>query len=216
MTPSLHIEVHFDLICPWCLIGKRHLAMALERLRQAWPEVAPRIRWQSHPLLPDIPMEGVPYQEFYERRLGGRAAVAARRAQVQEAAQPARIEFAFDRIAVMPNTLAAHRLIGWVQGQQGDGPAERLIESLFASYFMAGKDIGAPSVLLGLAKECGIILEPGSVDLAFRGMPGGHDGRFRSKHRVTGVPYYIFNDRLAISGAYPADALLEAMLQSVG
>lgn len=211
MTPAPTIEVYFDLICPWCLIGKRHLATALEKFRQARPEVVPRVVWQSYPLLPDTPVEGLPYQEFYVRRLGSPAAVAARRAQVQEAARPAGIQFAFDRISVMPNTLAAHRLIAWVESRGGHDQAEQLIEKLFTAYFMAGKNIGDRSILLDLAAECGIAAEPRAMDDDLPEAPGSQNRR-----HVSGVPFYIFNNRLAISGAVPPESLLEAMLESIG
>src|SRR5574340_1696432 len=67
------IEVQFDLICPWCLIGKRHLTSALQQFRRLRPDVPVDIVWAPVELLPGTPLEGLPYQAFYERRLGGAA-----------------------------------------------------------------------------------------------------------------------------------------------
>ncbi|HEX6736074.1 MAG TPA: DsbA family protein, partial [Azonexus sp.] len=145
------IEVHFDLICPWCLIGKRHLATALQRFRELHPDVSPRIVWTACPLLPDTPPQGLPYDAFYERRLGGKTAVAARRAQVQAAAATAGFQFNFEAIRVMPNTLPAHRLIRQVQQHGAPEQVETLIEKLFTAYFLDGCDIGNTDVLAGLA-----------------------------------------------------------------
>ncbi len=210
MTSRLDIDVYFDLICPWCLIGKRHLTRALEQLKASRPDVQPQVSWHSFPLLPDTPPDGVPYQEFYERRLGGAQAVAARRAQVREAGRLAGVEFAFEKISVMPNTLAAHRLVGLSARRGDDALTERLIERLFQRYFMEGRDIGDIAVLAELAKECGVAL--GDTPLA--DAPGADRPR-PATHAVSGVPYFVFNHRLALSGAQPAEMLHQAMLQAL-
>lgn len=195
MTPRLDIAVHFDLICPWCFIGKRHLDTALARFRRARPEVAVDVQWVAHELLPDTPPEGLPYQAFYERRLGGPAAVAARRAQVQAAAHSAGIPFAFDRITSMPNTRLAHRLLA---ESASSGSTGALLERLFAAWFIEGQDIGDPAVLARLAAA------PAAA---------GHRQRvvLAEDASTTGVPHFVFNDRVAVSGAQPPEALLECM-----
>ena len=210
MTQSLTIEVYFDLICPWCLIGKRHLANALQQLRATHPDLQPCIVWRSVPLLPDTPLNGLPYQEFYERRLGGPAAVAARRAQVREAGRLAGVEFAFDNIAVMPNTLAAHKLIELVAQAGNDAQTDQLIEALFEAYFIAARDIGDLAVLLDIARECGLAIN--LQQLASAAAAGSSSGAAQA---VSGVPYYIFNHHLALSGAHPPATLLEALERSV-
>jgi predicted DsbA family dithiol-disulfide isomerase len=217
MNSHLRIDVHFDLICPWCLIGKRHLATAVQQFRRLRPEVAVDIAWQSHELLPDTPLEGLPYQAFYERRLGSPAAVAARRAQVQEAARTAGIEFAFERIQVLPNTRAAHRLIALANH---DGPPARsaaLVERLFAAYFLEGRNIGDPEVLARISAEFG--LDPAGTaairDAANGGADSGKDSPGATRLQVPGVPFFVFNDRFAISGAHPHQTLLEAMQSAV-
>lgn len=210
MNPGLTIDVYFDLICPWCLIGKRHLANALQQLRASRPDLQPRVHWHSFPLLPDTPLDGQPYQEFYERRLGEAQAVAARRAQVREAGRSAGVEFAFEKITVMPNTLAAHRLVGRVAQAGDDALTERLIDRLFQGYFMDGRDIGDKAVLIAIAEECGAAFDDRQLSQAL-----GQGRPLPSNHHVSGVPYYVFNHRLALSGAHPPDVLLRAMLQSL-
>lgn len=74
MSQKLSLTAYFDLICPWCLIGKRHLTSALAMLRRQQPGVEVEIEWRPHILLPGTPMSGIPYQAFYERRLGSKDA----------------------------------------------------------------------------------------------------------------------------------------------
>src|SRR5579864_1052821 len=144
---SVTVDVHFDFVCPWCLIGKRNLDAAISRLASLRPDVNVKVRWHSHQLLPDMPVGGVPYQAFYVARLGSAAAVAARRAQVQEAACAAGVQLAFDRIEVMPNTRAAHNLVAWAATTDAAFQPASLIDRLFTGYFMDGEDIGNPDVL---------------------------------------------------------------------
>jgi len=209
MNTNLTIDVYYDLICPWCLIGKRNLSAALEQLKATRPDLEPHVVWHSFPLLPDTPLQGLPYQEFYERRLGGPAAVTARRAQVREAARRAGVDLDFEAIQVMPNTLAAHALVTQVSRNSDAARSEALIEALFVAYFQQGRDIGDVEVLLAIAAECGCTVS--LQQLAAASAATGADAR----HDVSGVPFYVFNERFTLSGAHPPEMLLEAMQRSV-
>jgi predicted DsbA family dithiol-disulfide isomerase len=213
MRNTLKIDVHFDLICPWCLIGKRHLASALDELSRRRPDVDVVIDWRSHVLLPGTPAHGIPYQAFYERRLGSAEAVAARRAQVREAGRSAGIDFAFERIALMPSTLAAHQFIDCARSL-GDGQhLDDFIERLFTAYFLEGRDIGSADVLGEIAVHAGF------PDAAIRTCIESPDSRRRffeklaanADESVSGVPYFVFANRFALSGAQPPAVLLDAI-----
>jgi len=210
MSQNLNIDVYFDLICPWCLIGKRHQASAVKKFGAARPDIRPHVVWRSFPLLPDTPLAGLPYQEFYERRLGGSAAVATRRAQVREAGRLAGVRFAFDDIAVMPNTLAAHALIAQVAAAGDDARTDRLIDALFQAYFTGGMDIGDLAALVRIAGDCGIPVDP--RQLAAEVTPGAQNG---GGGEVPGVPHFVFNCRLALSGSQPPETLLATMVRSL-
>ncbi|UUZ65839.1 DsbA family protein [Polaromonas sp. P1-6] len=77
MARTLRIDVYFDLICPWCWIGKSLLLQARERLAASDPEARVEVYWHSVQLIADVPEEGWPYAAFYERRLGSTLAVRA-------------------------------------------------------------------------------------------------------------------------------------------
>lgn len=212
MPSKLRIDVYFDLICPWCLIGKRNLGSALERLRRQRPELEVKVRWRAAPLLPATPLDGVPYQAFYEHRLGTPEAVEARRTEVREAGRRAGVSFAFDNIRTLPNTLAAHALIasiGQAESRGDAGATERLIEALFVAYFQDGRDIGDVEVLLAIAGECAV---PTNLQALAAMLPPSEDGY---QGLVSGVPFYVFNDSRTLSGAQPPEVLLESMLRSV-
>jgi predicted DsbA family dithiol-disulfide isomerase len=210
----LSIEVSYDLICPWCLIGKRHLATAIAQLRAERPDLVVDVEWRSFPLIPDTPLAGIPYREFYVARLGSAEAVAARQAQVRAAAADAGLTLALERIETFPNSLLALRLVRFARQEQGPAAASGLVENLFTRYFVQAEDIGDPQVLRHALLECGIAT-PGEADAPLHHeldwLPPLHDAREAAQRRVTGVPYFAFNGKQAVSGALPPAVLLQAM-----
>ncbi|EYS97040.1 thioredoxin [Cupriavidus sp. SK-4] len=219
---TLSVEAHFDLICPWCLIGKKHLESAIALLGRERPDVAVQVEWRSYPLIPAMPPAGLPYRDFYVARLGSPQAVAVRQAQVCAAAQDAGLTLALDRIETFPNTLLAHRLVRLARQQAGADAAAALIDELFTRYFLRAENIGDPRVLRRAAATCGVAI-PDQVpaqpdadahrDLDWLPSLGGpQEPVLRAG---LGVPHYIFDGTRSVSGARPPAALLEAMLHTL-
>jgi predicted DsbA family dithiol-disulfide isomerase len=202
-VPPLSVEVSFDLVCPWCLIGKRHLDTALGMLHAQHADMAVEITWRSQPLMPDIPQQGLPFASFYLQRLGSADAVALRQAQVREAARAAGVQIAFERIEVFPNTLDAHRLVAQARRQGGSSRAGAVIEALFERYFVRGRNIGDAAVLAEVRAEHGI----SPSDAADADAPAA-----RGMH---GVPYFQFNEAIVVEGAQRPAVLLDAMLRAL-
>ena len=211
MSGSLRISVLFDFICPWCLIGKRNLSQALQLFAIEQPQTNVELDWVGVQLLPDLPASGVAFAEFYLHRLGSAEAVRQRQAQVQSAAASAGVDIDLQRIPRMPNTADAHRLLTHASALGNAGQQDQLLEMLFAAYFINGQDIGDSATLLNIAEACGY---PRAVlGNALRG-----DGSpFKSSAMASGggVPAFVFNQRLMLSGAQPAQVLLDGMLRAV-
>ena len=145
------IHVTYDFICPWCWIGMRHLFAACKVLRADQPELVIDVHWHAATLLPYIPEQGVPYQTFYVNRLGSAAAVAARREQVQASASTVGLTLNFEAIEMFPNTGLVCAMVNLAQEQLDAQAMYFFVESIFAAYFMHGKDIGSMSTLRELA-----------------------------------------------------------------
>ena len=199
----LTIEVWFDFICPWCLIGKRQLQLALRELHLTRPEVVVRVQWHGLSLLPDLPLEGVPYVEFYRHRLGGDDAVRQRQQQVQAAAATVGIEINFPAIQRMPNTALAHHTFRHLQATE---PAERLdavLESWFRLHFIDGGNLGDAASLARCAKASGVPADH---------LPqGAAPGAFHAAGPANGVPAFRINGRYQLAGAVPPAQLLSTM-----
>lgn len=208
MSPgnTVQIDVYFDLICPWCWIGKAHLGASRRLLTERLPGVQLQLRWHSVQLISQVPPQGWPYQAFYEHRLGGPEAVRARRAQVQVAAALAGLTIEHERIAVFPNTWRAHQLLAHT-AQQQPAAHEALLDALFEAFFVQGQDIGDPQVLAALAQAHGVDSAQAEIWDAPRvwALPEG----------ASGVPLFVFNQRQAVSGAQPPEVLLAALLAAV-
>lgn len=215
-APSLlSIEVSFDLICPWCFIGKRHLEAALAQLRAERPDVEVSVEWRSVPLIPDTPLEGVSYREFYVARLGSPEAVATRQAQVLAAAREAGLELALTRIERFPNTLLAHRLVRFARQEVGAEAAGKVIENLLERYFLRGEDIGDAGVLREAVLEAGVVLPGRAGDVPLRHELAWLPRLAAPRRGATGVPHFVFNGSESVSGAVPAAVLLRAMRRAI-
>lgn len=210
MTGTLRINVFFDFICPWCLIGKRQLERALTQLRASHPEVELELAWHGVQLLPHLPAQGAPFVEFYRQRLGSAEAVQARQAQVRQAAASVGLSIDFSGINTMPNTADAHRLLERAAELGSVAQRDALLERLFAAYFHQGEDLGNSATLLSIAESCGYPREA-LVDCLEGARNPYNDGGMSAR----GVPYFIFNRRQALSGAQPAEVLLRAMQQTL-
>lgn len=211
MSRALRIDVAFDFVCPWCLIGKRQLKRAVVQLQQSLPQQVVSIDWQSVQLLPQIPAAGEPFAEFYRKRLGSDAAVRLRQAQVQEAGAAVDLQFDFARIARMPNTADAHRLLRGAIELGSPEQRDRLLERLFAAHFRLGEDIGDANTLLSIAETCGYPREEMARVLYRDGRPFQAPGVSASS-----VPQFVFDGRLLLSGAQPVELLLRGMREALG
>jgi predicted DsbA family dithiol-disulfide isomerase len=208
--PTLVVDVVSDIVCPWCFIGKRKLDSALAELARSEPSIDIKVRWHPFQLNPDLPAEGIPRASYLARKFGGAERAAGVYARVTDVGDAVGISFRFDRIERQPNTLDGHRLIAWAQ-EQGD--AATLVERLFGAYFIEGRYIGDRNELARLAAEAGWSEDDARAMLqsdALRDEIAG-ENREAVDVGIQGVPFFIFNGRIAVSGAHDPATLLEAI-----
>ncbi|MBI3093398.1 MAG: DsbA family oxidoreductase [Rhodocyclales bacterium] len=214
---TLTIDVVSDVVCPWCYIGKRHLDRALELWRAEQPDCAVTVHWRPFFLNPDTPEAGEPYRPFLEKKFGGPKQLEELWQRVGEAGSKAGIAFAFEKIELRANTLAAHRLIHLAQKVGADATATGgLVEALFAAQFLEGRHVGDRQVLAAVAGACGMdapaVLRYLESDEDAEAVRGG--AAEAGRMGINGVPFFIFNQRLAASGAQPPEALLQVMREA--
>ena len=196
-------EFFFDVICPWCYLGKARLARAV-KLR---PDTPCEIRFTPFLLNPDMPMGGMDRQSYLERKLGGPSRVRRMNRAVTEAGKAEGLKFNLDRIYRTPNTIHAHRLIKFATAR---GLAIPAIDTLFRGYFNEGIDIGQIEELIELGVELGLpemdLVRYLYSDQDFASVVG--DNARAHRLGVVGIPSVVMDDRFAISGAQEVGVLV--------
>ena len=214
---NLQIDVVSDVVCPWCFIGKRHLDKALTEWRAEHPDSEVTVNWHPFFLNPDTPEGGEPYRPFLEKKFGGPQGLAEIWQRVREAGKPAGVDFAFEKIELRANTLLAHRLIHYAQKIDSNNAA-KLIEALFAAQFLDGRHVGDRAILAEIAGACGF--DAAAVKAYLDGDEDAEavkaDADQSRRMGINGVPFFVFNQKLAASGAQPPEALLGVMRQAAG
>ncbi|MGD8789219.1 MAG: DsbA family oxidoreductase [Burkholderiales bacterium] len=207
----MQIDIISDAVCPWCFIGKRNLEKALEQYAEQNPEAEPpQVVWHPFQLNPHLPDEGMPRNEYTSTKFGGAERAREIYERVAQAGAAAGIGFDFDAIKVQPNTVDAHQLIllaGQVNAQDG------VVESLFAGFLLEGRDLSDRETLLELAERGGLPRAHAETCLneqLLRETVEEQDEHAR-KLGVEGVPFFVFDNKLAVSGAQPPEILLQAM-----
>ncbi|GAA1815035.1 DsbA family oxidoreductase [Planosporangium flavigriseum] len=200
------VEIWSDVVCPWCYIGKRRLERALAEF-----EPVVEIVWRSYQLDPETPVgeqRGM-VESFAARKGLGESQVRSMFAQVTDVAAGEGLEYDFDRVRPA-NTLDAHRLLHFAaaHGRQGE-----LKERLLRAYFTEGEQIDHPEVLARLAGEVG--LDEAAARRALD--DGAHaddvlaDFETARSFGISGVPFFVFNRRFAVSGAQPTEVFTRAL-----
>lgn len=217
---QMQIDIVSDVVCPWCYIGKRNLEKALTLYSTPAPgaaqgsdKPAPVVKWHPFQLNPQLPAEGIPRDEYTSSKFGGPERAKEIYARVASAGLAAGIDFRFDTISRQPNTISAHQLVSLAERfNTQDG----VVESLFNGYFLEGRDLTDQETLVELAERGGLPREDGERCLAqdqLRNEIEQQDQHARGLG-VEGVPFFIFNQKLAVSGAQPPEVLVQAMTQA--
>jgi predicted DsbA family dithiol-disulfide isomerase len=208
---NLNVDVISDVICPWCYIGNKRLERAISSVEGHQV----RVRWLPYQLNPRMPKEGISRKEYRIRKFGSWERSLELDAKVAVVGEAEGIHFAFDRIERTPNTVDAHRLI-WLADQQARQNA--VVESLFVAYFTEGRDITDRQTLVDVVAEAGLERQLAEATLnSNEGMDAIKQAEELSRRRqVGGVPFFIINDKITLSGAQQPEAFLDVFRQAGG
>lgn len=204
----MKIEIWSDYVCPFCYIGKRKLEEALAQFPH---KDQVEIEFKSYQLDPDTP----PYtgQDFYEsmtKKFGSVEQSKQMAAGVTEQAKLVGLNFHFDTMKPA-NTFDAHRLTKYAKEH---GKDKVISEKLMYAYFTESKDIGDFETLASIAEEAGLDKEE---TLAFLQDKQAYATDVKNNLEeakqlgITGVPFFIFNRKYALSGAQPTETFVQAL-----
>ena len=169
------------------------------------------MRWLPFQLNPDLPENGIPREDYVARKFGARGKGVNER--VVMAGRQLGITFDYEKMTVQPNTLNAHRLM--LLAESG-GKQDALAEELFRAHFSEGANLTNAETLADIAARAGLDRKAVAAYLASdegRDMIARADAEARTAG-IGGVPFFIFNRKIGVSGAQDAESLLEAMEQA--
>jgi predicted DsbA family dithiol-disulfide isomerase len=204
---TMKIDVYSDMVCPWCRIGKKNMSDAIETwLEQTGQTV--EVSYHAYQLDPTLPPEGLPFNSVMEKKMGGAERLRPMMQRITDAGAAIGVTFNFDKVERMPNTVLAHRITALLPEED----EVYWIDAVMKAYFEDGRDIAKLDVLLEIAAELGLDAEE-----AKRLLDDGEgldtveqDMESAKAIGITGVPFFIINNKYALSGAYPSAQFLEA------
>jgi predicted DsbA family dithiol-disulfide isomerase len=202
MAP-LSIDVVSDVVCPWCYVGKRYLEKAIALK----PEIPVTVRFRPYLLNPWVPREGMNRDDYLVAKFGSVERYNANSQRIIDIAAAVGLDYARDKIKRQPNTIDCHRLIAWASDPT------RMKQRLMQLYFSEGGDLTDREVLVKAAADCGMDADEVRRRLATDEDVARIEAEAASANEagIQGVPFFIFGNVLAVSGAQPPEYLAQAI-----
>ena len=202
---TLQIDVVSDVACPWCYIGLRHLETALDSLG-----LPAEMTFHPFQLDPTLPPGGMDYVAYMDKKFGATAWRAFER--VEKAAANAGLAFDFSAMPKAINTFNLHRILH-IAHAKGNQPAVK--EALLEAYFVKHLDLTDRPTLAAVLEPYGW-----SYDETFALLASGigraeveEEMAYFREMGVSSVPFFIFNNRYALSGAQPVSVFVSQIEQ---
>jgi len=205
----LKIDVFTDVVCPWCVVGSARLDQAVAALPEDIDVVI-----ENHPfyLDPNTPAEGVVVADMLRQRYGKEPSEMWER--VESEARKAGVELDLSKQPRMFPTKKAHTITRLAKPL---GIQHELANAIANAYFLEHRQINDDNVLADIAVEFGFdrgdaldamndenelaITEQLATDAAAQG--------------IRGVPFFVFGEKYALSGAQPAEVFERALAQTI-
>lgn len=201
----MRVDIWSDVVCPFCYIGKKRLEAAAE---QAGIEL--EVHWHSFELDPEAPIrQEISNSERLAQKYGRTLAdVEEMQRNIAQMAAEEGIQFNWEN-ANSGNTFNAHRIIHLAQSK---GLGSEAKEAFFYSYMTQGLAIGERETLEDVAARIG--LNPVEVEDLLDSEEYADFVKFdqevaHEQLKVTGVPFFVFDQRVALAGAQPREVFLQ-------
>lgn len=213
-TRSVKIDVWSDIACPWCYIGKRRMETAVAAFAEQGGSV--EVEYHSFELSPETPVdyEGGEADFLAAHKGMPREQAASMLQQMTQLAATEGLAYDFDALQ-HTNTVLAHQLLHLAKEH---GVQVELKERLLKAYFEQGRHVGRIDDLVELGAEVGLdrdevrsTLESGRLLDAVRA-----DQQQAVEYGIRGVPFFVLDGRLGVSGAQDPEVLLGALQQAAG
>jgi predicted DsbA family dithiol-disulfide isomerase len=210
----MRIDIWSDIACPWCFIGLTRFDRVLAGFPHADEVKVTLHSFQLDPTLPES-YDGTESQYLAQAKRLPEAQVRQMFSHVEAAAATEDLRLDFDTIKVA-NSRKAHRLLHAAQSDDPSGrTAWELKLALFRAHFNGGETISDTDVLVRLAGEAGLdeAIARDAVDSEARDLEVAGDIQEAVAYGISGVPYFVFDEKYGVSGAQPAEVFEGALAQ---
>lgn len=203
---TVKVDVWSDIACPWCFVGKRRFEQAVARF-----DGQVEVEYHSFELSPETPVDYAGSEaEFLAQHKGLPTEQAEQMlAQMTELAAGEGLAYDFGSLQ-HANTVLAHQALHHAKAH---GKQVELKERLLAAYFEQGLNLNHAEVLADLAAEVGLDRDAVLADLGSEAHLAAvrADQEQAIEYGIGGVPFYVFDGRLAVSGAQSPDVFVSAL-----
>ena len=196
----IELDIFSDTVCPWCYIGKKRLENALNKYKN----LKIKQTWRPFQLNPGMQPDGMDRQEYLISKFGSSDAAKTVYENIYEEGVKEGINFNFELIEVTPNSFNSHRLLALAYNANIQ---EKVLDDLFESYFLHGKDIGDPNILLQIAIKHNIDAEEFKSYLSDQENiePLANEEIQAKKMGISSIPTFIINKQIVINGAQTSE-----------
>ena len=214
VSTPVKVDIWSDIACPWCFIGKRRFETAAAEFATSGGEL--EVEYHSFELAPDTPVDFAGSEiDFLVSHKGMPAAqVEQMLSQMTGLAAGEGLSYDFDALQ-HTNTVKAHELLHFAKAH---GRQLEMSERLFAAYFEEGRHVGRVEELADLAAEIGL-----DRDTALAALIAGTyrpavtaDKDQAIAYGISGVPFFVIDGRLGVSGAQDPSVLVDVLQQAAG
>jgi predicted DsbA family dithiol-disulfide isomerase len=211
MKQKIKIDIVSDVVCPWCYIGKRRLEKALDRLSA---EFDFEIQYHPFELNPQMPAQGEEQKSYLTKKFGSAERYQELTSRVIYVAGRDGLTMDYEAQKVSPNTRKLHALIKFAGSKGLQLP---LVEALFNAYFTAGVDLSKDENVVAVASKAGLNEKDVASVLENKEylLQTAHAEQEIYRLGITGVPFYIINNKYGISGAQASETF-ERALRDIG
>ncbi len=208
MTVETKIAIYSDVVCPWCYIGKKRLEDAISIRKKSHPDDKIEIEWRAFQLNPDLAPEGEDRILHMTRKFGSMDRVKMMVQRVADIANSEDLPFLLEQEGHQPNTFLLHALI---RKAKEYGKDSILSEIFFRKFFAEGKNLSDTNIILESLREAGI-QEDDFYSIKENTILLQEVREEEQKGRelgVSGVPFFVFNEKYAVSGAQESNLFLQ-------
>lgn len=202
---KIKIDIVSDVVCPWCYVGKKKLEIAMAQVSD---KIEFEIEWRPFQLSPEMPEGGKDYKAHLTEKFGSLENLRGAFQRLNKIGKEVDIAFDFESIQKSPNTLALHSLVKSAPSLEIQN---QIVFELFSAHFEKGIDLTNREEIQKIALKAGLTENQfqEAYDNTQLKEEVNREYQYYQQNGVSGVPFFILQNKFAVSGAQDPSVFLE-------